>query len=145
MELGIREFRINSMMGCSGNAKVNSKELVPKLSEIAPVIEDILKIKCARITLGDFPPCIFSMPLKKALERLGEYSSDAATMNKSYEIDERGERKDLFSWKARRKNTLKTLAPKCRECGFMEKCEGVWKSYYELFGGDELNPIRQKN
>jgi cyclic pyranopterin phosphate synthase len=36
---------------------------------------------------------------------------------------------------------LRTHGPRCRECGFFDSCEGIWKNYASVFGFDEFVPL----
>ena len=43
-----------------------------------------------------------------------------------------------------RKNAGRVRTKKCKDCSLFHKCEGIWKTYYEKRGDDELLPQEEK-
>lgn len=37
-------------------------------------------------------------------------------------------------------NHMKTKIDKCKKCKFHSECDGIWKDYIEIYGGDEIKP-----
>jgi len=132
-DMGVKDFRVNSMRTESGNAQVNRESLLPAFKECEEPIRQALKID-ANISLGDFPPCVFDIP--GILNHMGEYIYDVDGTNLTYA----DERKNSFNWMQMKRNVLKFRPKKCQTCSFT-MCEGVWKSYYKKYGDKELCPL----
>ena len=49
-----------------------------------------------------------------------------------------------FNWQDRKKHDLKGQLEACRSCDFEPICEGVWKGYLEIYGTEDIHPIRRK-
>lgn len=50
---------------------------------------------------------------------------------------------EVFNWKARKKNELKTQFRFCRKCVYTHSCQWVWKTYVECHWKKEFAPITQ--
>ncbi|RME20497.1 MAG: radical SAM protein [Deltaproteobacteria bacterium] len=52
------------------------------------------------------------------------------------------EQRARFNWQDRKRQDLKDRPPPCRVCRLGHVCEGVWKGYLDIWGYDELRPVR---
>ncbi len=52
------------------------------------------------------------------------------------------EQRARFNWQDRKREDLKDRPPPCRACRLGDVCEGVWKGYLDIWGHDELRPVR---
>ena len=48
-----------------------------------------------------------------------------------------------FNWQDRKKHDLKGRPEACDVCDFEHVCEGVWKGYLDIYGDDDIRPIRR--
>ena len=39
-------------------------------------------------------------------------------------------------------NYIKLKIPRCKECKFDSECFGIWKDYIDIYGYEELQPIK---
>jgi len=136
-ELGVTHFRLNSMMPDSGNAKLNI-DLLPRFQDIAKVIERIDR-KGINLTVGDFPPCVFSLDESDVYELIGECSQDRITQNISYNTNRADIERSEFVWKER-KSDMKSKPDSCVSCRLGNVCEGIWKGYLRRYGENEFRP-----
>lgn len=96
-----------------------------KYSQIMPKILKVIELKemkLKNISLGfdNFPACVFPN-----IEKQIQYISDL--------------KRPLKNKKTYQEFKVKT--EKCAKCKYFEYCEGLEKSYYQLFGDEELKPI----
>jgi MoaA/NifB/PqqE/SkfB family radical SAM enzyme len=100
----------------------------------------------SHITFGAVPKCMLRLARVsgKLLEHLGARYLDEAAYDPSNDVsmaNEEGRPQDRFVWQEIKRDVFKTMSPRCRECRFYAGCDGVWKSYAELYGLGELCPL----
>ncbi|MFA6316115.1 MAG: radical SAM protein [Elusimicrobiota bacterium] len=99
----------------------------------------------SHVTFGAVPKCMLRLAgvSGRLLDRLASRYLDEAVFDPSNEVslaNMEGRPEDRFSWQEVKRDVFKTMSPRCRECRFYGGCDGVWKSYAELYGLGELEP-----
>lgn len=97
-----------------------------KYSEIQTQIIKLIEInqkKLKNITIGfeNFPLCIFYKINPNFIDFISDLSHPLE--NKNYYM------------------SSKRYSEKCKNCKFLNKCEGLFIKYFDLFGDSEINPI----
>ena len=154
-DLGLNDLRVNYIRP-EGYAE-GSAELTPRYKKVVPyVIKAVLLNEFhfkKTFTFGGIPMC--QLPPKfLASENLlrkymGEYrdlSTDCSirTEGVDFGISEVANGRARFNWQDRKKFDLKKHPEVCRPCDFHHICEGAWKGYLDIWGDDELKPIKKK-
>lgn len=99
----------------------------------------------SHVTFGAVPKCMLRLAKVsgKLLDLLGSKYLDEAVFDPSNDVsmaNMKGRPQDRFVWQEVKRDVFKTMSPRCRECRFYAGCDGVWKSYAELYGLGELSP-----
>jgi MoaA/NifB/PqqE/SkfB family radical SAM enzyme len=120
----------------NGNAFYNADVVVPRYTEIKPVIQAILA-KYAHLIQTEAIPMCYLYPYQDAVaynfdEHIVEEHRagiDPANTNNKY-FDQNGVTQDysLSMMSEKRKG------PKCAQCVFNNRCAGVWKEYVQIHG-----------
>ena len=113
------------------NAWLNRAEVVPRLSEVIPYVREALETahrSGVPLTHRGFPPCL--------LPGLGRY--DFGRYMSIFRLVRAPEgpvfdRVSLDLWRVK--------GPQCRRCRLDRGCPGVYRSYANLHGVDELTPV----
>ncbi|MFI5348105.1 MAG: radical SAM protein [Elusimicrobiota bacterium] len=148
--LGVTDVRFNYIW--PEHRARGSREWVPSLREAAPrIVRAILlnrRLFRLRLSFGGVPRCVLgwsgaSPRLIRSLERhLDERALDPDNDVSVPSGDAgRGER---FVWQERKKESLKKRGPRCGECRHATTCEGVWRTYADIYGLDELVPAAER-
>lgn len=128
----------------------NDLDWVPPLRVAAPEILRIVLLNekrlHKRLSFGGVPRCALALagvsgPL---LDYLGDKYLDEGILDADNDVtmankDERSS--DRFVWQEVKRDMLKTLGPACSGCSRRRSCEGVWKTYAELHGFEDLRPL----
>ncbi|MBI4676595.1 MAG: radical SAM protein [Elusimicrobia bacterium] len=119
------------------------REAMPHVARMMLLCERSLK---AHVTFGAVPKCMLRLAKvsSKLLEYLGAKYLDEAVFDPSNDVSManlEGRPQDRFVWQEVKRDVFKTMSPKCRGCRFYAGCDGVWKSYAELYGLGELDPL----
>ena len=138
--LGIRNSEFIFVDPNHGAPKNNFYEIVPKLSEIERHVHKCLDIgKINNVIHWDiryFPVCY----AKDYINQISEIK-EVSKFNTEHiapdfvNLDVEGSRKNIG----------RTKTEKCRICKYFEICEGVWKTYLEHYGDNELKPEPGEN
>jgi len=137
LSLGIRSSEFIFVDPNEGGAYENFNLLVPKISEAAPYIHQCLdlgkKAKALHWHIRYVPLCYF----QNYLDQISELYEDKI-------FDTEHVAPDFYNpnpSKARKE--IGRIKPnKCQGCILYDKCEGIWKTYFEHFGDKELKPIK---
>jgi len=116
-----------------GNAKDNFKEIIPTYSEINDKLIESLELSKKlkqNVKVMDIPYCI----LKKHYKFMHEldFKRERAIVTHAFEVITYGQNFGREKIKGKQ----------CSKCKFFENCEGVWKTYVEVFGFGEFKPIK---
>lgn len=116
-----------------GSARVNFDMVVPKYSELRPLIlqaAHAAKASGVNLTFETVPFCI--------LPEFPEMASELIYNFKEVECSQVHE--DRFDWNQIRVS-IKRKFEKCSSCVFCKYCEGPWCEYAETFGDEEFLPV----
>jgi len=129
LNFDIEEFRFTMAM-IEGNARNNPKEIIPKMSEVGPHI--CRAIDLAKDKVGcyvyNMVPCLVP-DHKQYINDLGQL--DTLLIGPEFEASLDETRKGK-----------KIKAEVCKKCKYDSVCYGIWKNYAEVFGLDELKPVK---
>jgi sulfatase maturation enzyme AslB (radical SAM superfamily) len=126
----IKEVRFTMAM-IEGNAAHNPKAVIARMSAVAPHIcraIDIAKKHRIECLVYNMVPCLLSGH-ERYINDLGQMDTILIGPEFETSLDQ-----------TRRSKKIKTGV--CRECRYDRMCFGVWKSYAEVFGLDELRPVK---
>lgn len=125
-----------------GGAYNNFDQLVPKISKTAPYIKELLDVYHPdknddnNWDVRYVPLCYFT-----------DYLDQVSEIKEAnlFEVEHLGKSEDRrdYNYVERRKKVARMRPDKCKECILYDFCEGLWKNYYEHFGGEELRPIEK--
>lgn len=125
-------------------------EWVPSFREAAPEIVRAIVLNerrfGLRLTFGGVPRCVLRWAgvSPRLAEALAERHLDEVSYDPDNDVSipsARGGCGDRFVWQERKRDSLKRRGPRCGECRHAETCEGVWRTYAEFHGLDELVPV----
>ena len=126
------------------------REWVPSFRETAPEIVKAIVLNERRIGLrlsfGGLPRCAlrWASVSPRLAEALAARHLDEASLDPDNDVtipSAKGGRGDRFVWQERKMTSLKTLGPRCGDCRHAQTCEGVWNTYADIYGLDELVPV----
>ncbi len=146
--LGVDDIRFNYVWP-QGDAE-GDESWVPSLREAAPEIARIMLLNEKRLrrhlTFGGVPKCalVLAGVTGRALDYLAGKYLDEAGFDPDNDVSlatKNGPLKDRFVWQEVKKGVLKTKAPGCADCAERARCEGVWGTYAQLYGFEELTPL----
>ena len=134
---GIRNSEFIFVDCNEGGARNDFYKFVPKLSLAAPYIRRCLDIgqknKIPHWHVRYVPLCHFTGYLNQISELLEVKKFNTEHLAPDFvNLDVEGSRREV--------GRLKT--EKCRGCRLFDKCEGIWKTYYQHYGDGELKPVR---
>jgi len=115
-----------------GNAGRNYDRIAVRYTDLWPQVKaslDFLKQRHLPAILESFPFCIVT-GYEGLVAELGFLAGE-------FHVKFQG--RELEDWGATRLGQ-KCKFDRCSDCSFDPLCEGVWKEYADLFGGEELRP-----
>jgi len=116
-----------------GNASKYYEKIVPRMSEIIPLMRDALNIGIksgVRVMAEAIPLCL-----------LGGYEKYAAEFHMPNFIQTKEVGYQIDDFAKLRKEKGKCKFSRCIECRWNACCEGTWREYPELFGDEEFKPV----
>lgn len=133
----------------TGNAELNFDDVVPKISEIAPFVNEAKKYynskTCQKLGVFGFPYCYLE-DMKKSKNDLMALQDENKVVSDGY--NDPNWSKDKFKSKPetykdffKKREGFLYKGPQCSSCKFDQSCFGLNKKYVENFGFDELTPI----
>lgn len=123
---------------------------LPLYKGLAVRIADLSKAFCglpsalpdkACVSLVDFPLCIFPKHIRNSnyFYFITAKEKNKLTAQSNYGATRISKAKDTYSDKYKIKLTI------CGKCSYRDSCAGIWKRYIELYGGDEIKELAEKN
>ena len=146
--LGAEDVRFNYIWP-HGDVR-NDRAWIPSLAEAMPeIVRAMLRnetVRRRRLTFGAVPKCALRLAgvSGKLLEYLAGKYLDEACFDPPNDVSmaTRGERpEDRFVWQTVKRDQFKTMPPSCVRCRWAPGCDGVWKSYADLYGFAGLEPV----
>ena len=125
----IKEFRFTFVM-LEGNVLENPRAIVAPMSQVAQKICEAIEYAKdkAECFVYNMVPCLLP-GYEKYINDMGSFNT--LLLGPEFETSLDDSRK-----------TNKVKAKECQGCKYNDKCDGTWKKYAEVFGTDELKPIR---
>ena len=153
-QLGLDDLRVNFIRP-EGNA-AHDAELTPPYTAVVPVLVKAILLNEYHFkkvfTFGGIPLCMLPAELLTSRHLLrkvaGDLYRDLATAcsirSEGYDdgVSQVEGGRARFNWQDRKRHDLKHTLETCRECVMNETCEGVWRTYLEIYGGEELSALR---
>lgn len=148
--LGIDDVRFNYIwpegdVGEDPSWIPSFREAMPHVVRLLLLNERTLKL---RLSFGGVPKCVLRLPGASA--RLADYLRDKYLDEAVFDPDNDvsiltdggplGRVPQRFIWQERKKQELKRRAEGCARCRWRSRCEGVWRTYADLYGLSELAP-----
>lgn len=134
--LGIRNCEFIFVDCNEGAAHSNFAELVPKISEVAPFIRQCLDIgkksKAGHWHIRYVPLCYFTDYLDQVSELLEI---------KKFKTEHLAPDFTNFDVENSRALVGRAKTARCRGCRLFSRCEGIWKTYLNHYGDEELKPV----
>jgi len=125
-------------------AALKNKEIFPQLSKVEPYFQkaaDLLRkygINFSLSTCGTVPLCFLRGYEDVLLKQQGLDQPEKVGL-----VDaKKGVQYRLATKEFHQKTKIKT--DQCNECIYNDKCGGIWKTYAEMYGVDELKPVLKK-
>lgn len=146
-DMGVNDFRFNFVR--PENRARYDKKIIPYITDMKPYIKSLIEFCNKRenisISIGDIPFCLLPEELHNNYELMKKYIGefkDFDTFVTIFASRTDPDFVDRFSWRKRRSNVLKAKSPVCNDCVFDTICEGLFKNYIDIYGIEELKPIR---
>ncbi len=144
--LGLDDIRFNYIWpyGAVRDERAWTPPFTKSMPEIVRIMLLNEKRLRRRLSFGGIPRCALS--LVGVSGRLGEFLAakylDEAFFDPGNDVSMATKQgPDRFVWQDVKKNVLKTAGPQCARCRHQGRCEGVWKTYADLYGTEELSPL----
>ena len=147
-KLGLDDIRFNYIWP---HGEVRSdRSWIPSLREAMPEIVRLMLVNEKRLgkhlSFGGLPKC--ALLLAGLSGRLMDYLAakylDEAGFDPANDVSmatKRGPMEERFVWQQVKRDVLKTKPTACAACAEQARCEGIWGSYAELYGFEELRPL----
>ncbi len=141
---GVRDIRFNYIW--PQFLAQTDRAWVPSYREAMPILlrAILLNEKRWKMTLsfGGVPPCMLRWANAGVSERTRAHLAGRYFDEQGVDLETRVSANAMrFDWRRQKRERLKTHGPKCRECAWFERCDGVWKTYAEMWGLDEMTPL----
>ena len=145
--LGLRDVRFNSMRR-EGRA-LDHAGLLPRFRDVTPLLLRLVEANERRlrivVSFGDFPFCVLPWPLLTNADLfrayVGEHHDLVTDVSLSYAPPRAEPSTTRFNWQDCKLADLKFKPPACSGCRLGRDCEGVWRSYAEAYGTDEIRAV----
>jgi cyclic pyranopterin phosphate synthase len=146
--LGINDVRFNYIWPRGAVGK--KRAWIPSFREAMPQILSAMlsseRHPRGHLSFGSVPWC--TLQLTEVSSRLHRYLAakylDEASFDMPNDVSvarEGGAPWDRFEWQELKRDALKVKPPRCARCARGARCDGVWKTYVDLYGVDELQPL----
>ncbi|MDF1564212.1 MAG: radical SAM protein [Deltaproteobacteria bacterium] len=130
VKLGVVQYQF-AFVHILGSAQKNQQWLVPRKSDIMPYVREGLDVGRAagvRCMTEAIPFCLMEGYEEHVAEQI---IPKTLIYDADHTIDDYGQY---------RMDQGKVRGPPCEGCAYLDRCEGPWREYPELFGWDEFKP-----
>lgn len=153
-EVGLGDVRVNFVRP-EGYAE-GSRDLTPRYRDVVPVLMKavILNERHFRriFTFGGVPACVLPETFRADERLMRRYVGEYRDLSTDCSIRAEGEGREdgvsrveggraRFNWQDRKRFDLKSGLDACRICRSAGVCEGVWRGYVEIWGGEEFSAL----
>lgn len=117
----------------------NFEELMPKIKYAAPYMRKILdwgNNNAITYRVRYVPLCYFEDYIENNISEIKETEIYTNVTHSAPDF----KNTDVIEW---RKNSWRVKTKKCKDCKLFNKCEWIWKTYYEKLWDEELKPIKK--
>ncbi len=131
VDLGVSQFQF-AFVHILGSAAQNRHDLVPRKSAVMPHVLrglDVGRQAGVRCMTEAIPYCLMPGYEEHVAERI-------IPVTRVHDAEQ-----TLEDYTAYRKNEGKAHGPACEACAHVDRCEGPWREYPEMFGWDEFSPV----
>jgi MoaA/NifB/PqqE/SkfB family radical SAM enzyme len=155
-KMGLADLRVNFVRP-EGYAEGNA-DLTPTYTDVVPILMKAIALNEYHwkkvFTFGGVPLCVLPPELLGSKNLLPRYAGDVyRDLSTSCSI--RGEGPDIgvskveggrarFNWQDRKRYDLKHHLETCSRCELTDVCEGVWKGYLDIYGGQEFSALHRE-
>jgi len=135
IDMGVSEIRYDFVVvdGLLRDKPRSAKSIVPRMSEVVPYLEECLNMyegpDKTWMAVFNMPHCLLKDYVKHVVDMV-----QPATELRGADF--------IANIKDNRKRD-KVKPRKCGSCFYSRLCFGVWDKYAELYGTDEINPVKR--
>ena len=132
VDLGVHQFQF-AFVHILGSAARNRRALVPRKSAVMPHVLrglDVGRDAGVRCMTEAIPYCLMQGYEQHVAERI-------IPVTRVFDAEQ-----TLKDYTAYRRNEGKAHGPACAECVQVDRCEGPWREYPEMYGWDEFSPVK---
>jgi MoaA/NifB/PqqE/SkfB family radical SAM enzyme len=148
--MGIGDVRFNLIR--TDACRERARALTPRLEDLAREIEKTIAVNLTvlrmELSFGDIPLCVYPLAVLLDGKLASRYVGEIRDLDTSCAVfqapGDDAVDASRFRWVDRKRESLKVKADACRSCTATGPCEGIWRSYAELFGTEALTPLRVK-
>lgn len=144
--LGIGDIRFNFIWPQALVRK--DRSVVPRYRDVMPRVLDLILKNSreyrAHLSFGAIPFCVVPSVLRSDRSFLRRYFDESGlddSLRNVSALARGGAAFEHFDWIEVKKATCKAKPPACRGCRFLRSCEGVYRSYLELYGASEFGAV----
>ncbi len=115
----------------------NFEELMPRIRDASPVMRKLIDWWIENgmtYRMRYVPLCYFQDYLEDSISELRETEIYTNVTHSAPDFHN----SDVVEG---RKNTGRIRTKKCKDCKLFDMCEWIWKTYYDKWGDEELNPV----
>ena len=153
VKMDLEDMRVNYVRP-EGYAEDNA-DLTPTYTDVIPVLMKAIVLNEYHFkkvfTFGGVPMCVLPDTLLQSAKLLQKYmgdvfrdlSTDCSIRSEGYAdgVSTVSGGRARFNWQDRKRFDLKHHLSTCRACVFTDLCEGVWRGYLDIYGGDEFSAL----
>lgn len=155
-ELGLEDLRVNFVRP-EGNAALDPS-LTPTFTGVVPELMKAVILNEHHFkkvfTFGGIPICVLpdemlrsSQLLRKCMGDIyRDLATDCSIRSEGYDdgVSEVEGGRARFNWQDRKRHDLKHFLGPCGACELNDTCEGVWREYLDLHGGEEISALTRE-
>jgi oxygen-independent coproporphyrinogen-3 oxidase len=148
MNEGFDDIRFNYIWPQS--RVIDDKSIIPQYKDSMKMILKVMLLNESKwkihLTFGGLPPCMLRWGGKELSSQMTHYLSVKYLLElEDLPTQTSLQGKERFDWNTitgRKRNMLKVHKKACEECPYFHVCEGVWKTYTDMYGKSEIVPMK---